>query len=520
MLPVHHWANNFSITAQDVEYLKTVLLERETPLSTRELALILLQSRVEQENQALKDRFKGSRLYNPSLSYEVGQKLVFPALDFATGSITAIRDGNNPEYGVFKVAAVEVEKTAREFAVELTIPHPLSDIDDDGNAPTLQVDSFTAEDILNEFEDKIISVVEEGLKDSDDLLNVAQLWFPIDLMLEVNDGHLNLAEAVLDIMEGGPLTTQEILKEMGGLGTSPQSLQIFSLNFYMDEDKRFDEVGPAGEVLWFLTRMEPEDVRTVPRILRYSHIDYDRGILSQEDIDLEREIGDELSNLAPLENPSEGRVTMLYPHRRAGTLPLNYRVKNLFPRVGKSPRTWITLVDSEDGEPSTGWIVPEGKYVYGLAPFYRKYNLPIGGYVTLRKTEDPGKLEIFIDAYKARTEWVRLMGTNGEQIVFENTKRSIGADYDDQMILGIDDLVAVDKLVNNSNTQRKSLAAVIRMLIPVLGRLSPQGTVHATTLYSAVNIIRRCPPGPVLATLAANPDFENVGGHYWKLADA
>ncbi len=520
MLPVHHWANNFSITTQDVEYLKTVLLDRETPLSTRELALILLESRIEQENQTFKDRFKGSRLYNPSLAYEVGQKMVFPALNFITGTITGLRDGNNPEYGIFKVAAVEVEEATREFAVELATPHSLSDSDDDGNAPTLQVDNYTAEDILNALEEQIIAIVEEGLKDTDDLLNVAELWFPMDLMLEVNSGHLNLAEAVLDMSEGGPLTTEEILKDMGGLGSSPESLQIFSLNFYMSEDKQFDEVGPAGEVLWFLTRMEPEDVRTIPRILRYSYIEYDREILSADDLELEREIGDEISGMATLDHVNEGRVTLLYPHRRAGTLPLNHRIRSLFPRVGKSPRTWITLVDSEDGEASTGWIVPEGKYVYGLAPFYRKYNLPVGGYVMVRKTDDPGKIEIFIDAYKARTEWVRLMGTNGEQIVFENTKRSIGADYDDLMILGIDDLAAVDKLVNNTNTQRKSLAAIIRMLIPTLGRLSPQGSVHATTIYSAVNILRRCPPGPILAALTANPDFENVGGHYWKLADA
>jgi hypothetical protein len=64
-----------------------------------------------------------------------------------------------------------------------------------------------------------------------------------------------------------------------------------------------------------------------------------------------------------------------------------------------------------------------------------------------------------------------------------------------------------------------SLAAILRQVLPALGRLTPQGTAHAKTIYSLVNVIRRCPPGQILATLEANPDFANVGGHYWQLAE-
>ena len=35
----------------------------------------------------------------------------------------------------------------------------------------------------------------------------------------------------------------------------------FSLDLALQEDPRFDEVGPAGEVLWYLHRLEPEEVR-------------------------------------------------------------------------------------------------------------------------------------------------------------------------------------------------------------------------------------------------------------------
>ena len=55
--------------------------------------------------------------------------------------------------------------------------------------------------------------------------------------------------------------------------------------------------------------------------------------------------------------------------------------------------------------------------------------------------------------------------------------------------------------------------------LSIAARFSPQGAVHAKTIYSAVNVLRRVPPGPILATLASNPDFEYVGNHYWKLSE-
>ena len=38
-------------------------------------------------------------------------------------------------------------------------------------------------------------------------------------------------------------------------------------------DERFDEVGPAGEVLWFLNRLEPVNVIKIPSWLKYTPLD-------------------------------------------------------------------------------------------------------------------------------------------------------------------------------------------------------------------------------------------------------
>jgi hypothetical protein len=85
--------------------------------------------------------------------------------------------------------------------------------------------------------------------------------------------------------------------------------------------------------------------------------------------------------------------------------------------------------------------------------------------------------------------------------------------------LGAEDLAGVDALLTHAQQQKKSLVAILRSIIPPLGLLTPQGTVHAKTIYSAVNVLRRCPPGPIFAVLIANPDFQNVGGDYWKLSN-
>jgi hypothetical protein len=234
---------------------------------------------------------------------------------------------------------------------------------------------------------------------------------------------------------------------------------------------------------------------------------------------LEAEIGDELTPTNPSANsPEEITVTIPYPHRRLGTLPLNPHTTQIFPTARQTARVYCTLVDGQDGEEYPAWVARNERYVYGLAKFYRKHKLPIGVYVTVRKGDEPGKVVVDFRGYKPRTEWIRLIVPKNDQIAFENQKRAIGAEYDELMIMGADDLAGVDALFQQAQQQKKSLASILKTLIPPLGSLTPQGTVHAKTLYSAVNVLRRCPPGPIFATLVANPDFQNVGGHYWKLS--
>jgi hypothetical protein len=52
-----------------------------------------------------------------------------------------------------------------------------------------------------------------------------------------------------------------------------------------------------------------------------------------------------------------------------------------------------------------------------------------------------------------------------------------------------------------------------------LAKLNPQSHVHATELYAAVNVVRRSPPGPILALLASKSWFSHVGDMHFRLSD-
>ncbi len=525
MLPAQHWAYSFSISPEDIDHITNLLLEKETPLSSAELAATLIKMRLEEKKQRLEEQYKGTKVYQPSETYEVGDRLLFPTMQNATASVTSIREGVSNQPTSFSVISVEFDNTKfnlsnrqREFAIAYDADHPLNVMDGDQH-PASGDDEFSVDDIINDPKTTIIKQVDDALIRNRDLVRIAGTWFVRDLMLEVDIGHMHLAEAVLDMNEGGPLTTAQILAEMGGLGDSPEALQIFSLNYHMNEDERFDEVGPSGEVLWYLNRLLPRMVRQVPSILQYTPIQYDRGLLSEEMLQLEYDLDDEHSPISSPPPEGEVSLTLIYPHRRVGTLPINSETQYIFPGA-KTPRIAITLVDTIDGEEFSCWIVHEHRYIFGLSSLYQKHHLPVGAYVYLSKTDDPSRIEIEFDNHRPRTEWIPLVDSIiKDQLHFDTAKRAIGADYDDMIIVGVNNLQEVDKLGNDIQNQQIPLAKLLRNLITELSKQNPQRTVHAKVLYSTLNILRRCPPGPIFATLIANPDFENVGGQYWKLSD-
>jgi hypothetical protein len=184
--------------------------------------------------------------------------------------------------------------------------------------------------VVDTYGERLFDHLETDLNNNPDFVRIAGRWFPRALLMDINVGHLNLAEAVLDMAGGGPLPTSSLLEQVG-LSTDVNSKLVeFSMDLALQEDPRFDEVGPAGVVLWFLHRLEPEGVLQIPQFLRYQEIEYNPSLLTEEMLTLERKLDDELSpSTEKYPTSNEVHLILIFPHWRAGTLPLSPRMTPL-----------------------------------------------------------------------------------------------------------------------------------------------------------------------------------------------
>ena len=508
----NYWGDKFTITLDDLQYLSTLLVEDELPCSADELGRALILHRCRQEEALIERALSQGTAYQPKLSYEIDEPVVFPALGYRVGKVVGMRPGHNPEYDSFHVVQVKFERGKdREFASAFTSNHLLND--------EIQVTAelLSPEELESLYSSKIGKALETQLESEPDFVRLAGQWFRRDLLVQVHLGHLNLAEAVLDMAGGGPLPTEDLLGDLELPEEITPQLRTFSLNYALQEDERFDEVGPAGEVLWFLHRMEPEDVQSFPFHLQYQPLEYDPALLTSEMLALEQELDDEHSNLDNPPDVSEPvTIVLTYPHWKSGTLPLSSRLAHVFP-TGRTRRIRFTLVDGDTGAEISAWVIREGRYIYGLDEWYQTQNVPVGAYLELSRGEKPGTVIIQRRSRRPRREWIRVALPVQGRLTFEVRKQLIGSQYDELMIVAGEDSQAMDVVWERRREQKLSLRQLITEIFPELAKLSPQGTVHAATLYSAVNVAMRTPPGPMLAELVNSGVYSPVGDNYWVL---
>lgn len=509
-----YWTD-IQITQQDIEYLHNYLFEHETPLTAHELVSVFVDERIRAEKDVLRQRREsGGKTYFPRDRFQVGDDVIFPTLGWMHGRVSAVRAGVNPEVGDFDVLTVDMDDNSQRLFASNLLAHTLND-----QPITVEDNGSNANEVLREYGSKLEKKIEAAFRADEDLVRIAGRWFPRALLIDVNVGHLNLAEAVLDMAGGEPLATSTLLKDVAlPEGVNPK-LAEFSLNYALQEDERFDEVGPAGQVLWCLRRLEPQEVREIPLYLEYDPIPYDRAMLEPQMLDLEAHLDDELSDLSVPANPNLKDVTisLIFPHLRAGTLPLSARVRSLFPTAYESPRVRFTLVDGRTKKKMPGWVVREHGYVFGLREWYKANELMPGSLIRIQRGDQPGEVIIEAKTYRATKDWIRtvIVGADGG-VVFAMLKQPISAEFNDRMAFAVPSMDAVDQLwLQNKRPFEKLVGDMIREM----SKLTPQGHVHAQELYSAVNIVRRVPPGPLLALLATKPEFVHVGDLHFRLGE-
>ena len=515
---IAYWIQDYHIDDADHEFIYDLLAESGTPVSTRDLALAIIRRHMQQEERFLREELARAHIYDPQDAYQVGDVIYFPAFDLRKGEVLAVRPGNNPEHGEFDVITVQLEnaRKPRSFAARLQTPHKLNRTQDEDFLS--DGDLLTPEDILAEAGDAIIQKIETHLASNPDyFVRAGRDWLTTDQLIPVNIGHLNIAEALIE-MEDAPLTAEKLLEQVDLDSDMPESIRSFSLDLALENDERFIRVQVNGKPAWYLRRLMPQAALEIPPILRYEPVAYDRSLLNIELLQLEYELQDEWSDLPePEEVPASAVYHLIYPHEVAGTIPLTPAIRKMLP-PSQGHIMAITLVDGRWGKKFPGWVVPQGRYIAGLDDWYKEHKLPVGTRITFQATDRPNEFLIDFKPQRAKRHWVRLAIVQGRKLVFQTQQKAINVDVDDQLLLTVGDPAAVEDLREMVDIEAYSVEDLVAMVMPELVRMSPQATAHVKTLYSAINLLRRLPPGPIFAALVQTPGASDTGSGFWSLS--
>jgi hypothetical protein len=139
-----------------------------------------------------------------------------------------------------------------------------------------------------------------------------------------------------------------------------------------------------------------------------------------------------------------------------------------------------------------------------------------GSYVKVRRGEKPGEILVDADTHHSSKEWVRtaLIGADGG-VVYATLKQTVVSAFDERMMVFLpSDISTLDQ---SWEKQQQNLERAILASIRELTKLNPQQHAHAAEIYAAVNVVKRCPPAPILAILAAHPEVEHVGHLHFRM---
>ncbi len=512
-----YWQKQFQVTSQDIEAIYQQIIEQNQAVKLEDIAVALVQRHCDAEELASRSELQEGKLYEPKGSFAVDETLIFPALEYAVGKVTASRPGRHPDFGSFNVITVDFGSgDNREFAANFTHDHPLNA----GSQILASVEGLKSpEELYSAYREVISKKIKSSLSRNDDLVEFHDTYFLRAGLNEFHEGLFNIADAAIDINQG-PLAIDDLIEQMGMFSNADEITDVarFTVNYHLANDERFIDVGPSGQVAWYLERIEPPEVTHPPRRLQVSQNDYDPAAFDEDLYTLLPEIDDEATrpeDAAPAD-PTAKKTTLVlnYPHWRVGTLPITPKTRSFFPTSNYNP-VLFEFIDGRTGDTFPGWTVSEHNYVFGLEEWYQKNKLPVGAYIILKRTNSPMQIVVDFEATRTQRDWVRMAKVVNHKLTFQMNPSPIGCKYDDLMIIGDATPEDTDKLWVTAEERHRSLFQLLCDIFPELSKLNPQSTVHAKTLYSAVNVVKRVSPGVIFQELASHRCFIPMNHGYW-----
>lgn len=513
---------DLQVTSEDLQAISAFLFEKESPLPIEGLARVLISTRLENARAELKKKQKDlGKIYLPKDTHAVGERIVFPQRSWESGTVTATHPGNNPEIGDFTVMTVEFSDGAiKEYAANVE-DHPLNTVDYEAASDS----AIALEEIWQQFGADIKTKLRAALDNQSDLVRIGYTWFPKSLLIDIGPGHLNLAEALLDAKDGGPMSSAELMSQLELSNGENDKLMEFSLNYELQEDPRFDEVGTTGVIAWFLKRLEPQSVLETPIYLRVPARLPEIEEIPDATAKMMLSTSDELfkygSQNGEEDAAAQASVVLNFPHWRSGTLPINTETRKIFPSALETEHVKFSLKDAASGELISAWVVRKQNYVYGLRDWYEAQNLIPGSIIELFATDNPAVVKIRPQKKRSNKEWIKtvLVGADGG-LVIALLRQPIYAGFHDRMAIAIPDLSTIDKLWEDRKSKNIPLKVDVMRMMNELSKLNTQRHVHFLDLYAAMNIIRRTPPQDLLSVLSTSDEITHVGDHYYHLTES
>lgn len=509
------WRDEFAVSDADLDLVASVILDSGKPQPLSVLTTTVMLRRVQQEREAAARKAASGDVYQPKGEYAVGQRLVFSALDFRQGEVVGVRAGKNPKYGEFQVIRVAFDDGAeREYAAGLDYPHPL-------NRPAEELlgggdPEISDADIVAAYDAYVASALERELATREEYVPFEEQWYLRELLPEINVGHLNLAEAVIDTA-GHPLAAEDIIRELD-LGAGSETAQLFALNSTLGTDPRFDNVSRTERPVWFLRALEPQALQNPPAFLAGSLRAVGGEYLGVTLLDTVDEIGDELDDVQSVivRERENFDFIVTFPHLYAGTMPATVQFLGRLPVSGPMHFP-ITLVDNK-GERYDAWVVPERHYVAGLERWYRAVGMKVGGRVAVRATDDPMTYSVSVsEGRERRSEFVRtaVVSRDALSITLPTRRSPVPEWVDGNVHVEVPDPDEVAEFMARPENTEMPIDTLVRTAFNQLSGLTGAGFVHAKAVYSVANLIRRTGAVPVFAELTRQACFDPIGQGLW-----
>jgi len=526
-LPEEYW-RSFVLSDDEIEHLHDLIIEKGIPQTTAFLVYEVVEQCCQAEARAARAEIVPQRVvpYNPRETFRKGQRLLFKRLGIAC--VTETWSQYDPNFGEYLSMRVRKEDTDETRVFMAGVERGFEDYEPaeveepEGWGLGKPAPYVAPGEVVEQFGNYVREELTNRLGQDERFVNFGEEWFLAALLERVSMQELTLVEK--QIREAGePLK----LAALVGVPDEPQTdedfVRRFSCNYALAEDTRFDNVGIAGTPLWFLRALEPPEAVEKPPRLAIPAVSYTREYqyVYRDLKDTERVIDDEGSEDEAPPPMTAGRIPSVefvlnFAHRVTGTIPLTSRIWRVFPQAN-GPRTRITFIDGRSGKHMPGWVMCEDRYAWGLREWYDENLIWAGTYIRLETTENP--LEVVVDYIplpNPKEERVRVARVVDGRLTFEWQTRTIPYKYDPLMLIAETRFEDMEALWLEAEKVGKPTFEVMCDVFPELARLHPQSHVHACTLYSAVNLVRRCAPGTLFRQLSQRVCFDPVGERYWQ----